>query len=188
MKITHLLIAVTLAAGPHRLHGDDLGVEIGSDLFLDLADQYGGRVQYPPPVESRDSGAVVTLVVTADREGAPENRNWAAELALRYGSHIEGTAAPRLSIVPVAHLAGVPRLLRGLVKRGFTKAEPSGAPLPPIGLDWRGDVRRQIGLDPGVPNLAVLDTDGDLRLRCSGSVERAGGEVFRLLDQLLSSP
>lgn len=163
---------------------EDLGDRLPVPFSLSLSDQYGGRVRFPAP-EAGERTDRVTLVVVADRVGAEENRSWAAELARRYEESLQGSSTPRLVILPVAHLEGVPAFLRGIVRRRFAKPESNGDPLLAIGLDWHGDAKQQLGLERGVPNLAVFDTDGTLRLRRAGTVEDAGEEVFGLLDRLL---
>lgn len=181
------LISLAALGAVAATAAEDIGDHRPVPFSLSLTDQYGRRVQFPPPA-AEETPERVTLVVVADREGAEENRSWAAALAQRYEAHLEGRATPHLVVLPVAHLAGVPAFLRGIVRRQFEKPESNGDSLPAIGLDWRGEVKKQLGLERGVPNLAVFDSAGTLRLQSAGTAEDAGNEVFTLLDRLLHSP
>jgi hypothetical protein len=154
----------------------------GASPVLDLVDQYGEPIAYPLPDGDADS---VVLIAASDRRGAEANRQWAERLADRYGRHIEGRQSPRLVILPVAHLNGVPGFMRGFVRSFFRGKNPEGETLIPIGLDWRGDVERQLGLEPGVPNVTVLDPSGRVVEQRAGDVEEVGGPIFEALDRLL---
>jgi hypothetical protein len=151
---------------------------------IDLQDQYGQQVLLP----GQDAHATILLVAVADRKGAEANRAWAAQLAERYGPHLRDEQIPGLKIVPVAHLAGVPRFVRGFVRRGFRGSDPTtGDPTIAIALDWRGQAAGQIPFVRGVPNMIVLDRQGRVRLHTAGEIGgEAETEVLDLLDHLLS--
>ena len=176
-----LLLSKSPLLSSSALEGDTTAAR-NSRLQLSLRDQYGERITYPLGDAQREA---VVLVAASDRRGASANRDWAAELAERYARHIEGRTEPRLVILPVAHLGGVPRLLRGVVRSFFRGRNPDGEPLLPIGLDWRGDLRRQLGLEVGVPNIIVLDPNGRLVVQRAGPVTEVGPAIFSALDLLL---
>ena len=175
----------SFAGGVAPLPSEDARSPSGEALRLTLTDQYGGQVTYPLSDASTPS---VVLVAASDRRGAEANRGWAAALAARYAPHLEGRRMPRLVILPVAHLGGVPKLLRSFVRAFFRGRNSEGEPLLPIALDWRGDLRRQHGLVAGVPNISVLDERGRMVVRRAGLVEDVGTAVFRELDRLLGRP
>jgi hypothetical protein len=109
-------------------------------------------------------------------------------LAARYAPHIEGIEDPTLVILPVAHLRSVPKMLRGLVRRMFRSRKVEGEGLLPIALDWKGQAEGQLGLEPGVPNVTVLDGSGTVAVQRSGQVDVEGPAVFEVLDRLLTVP
>lgn len=159
-------------------------------LAFELEDQRGGAVVYPLDArdgEGRGEGPVV-LVVWADRKGAKARGGWAEALRERYGerSAVGGgippeAEPPELVILPVAHLEAVPAPLRPLVRRRVF-----GDRERPVALDWKGEVAAQLGLEPGVPNLAVLDGDGRLVAKLAGEpTPERQAELFAVVDPLL---
>ncbi len=175
MMISSLIALLLIAVPPS---GD-----AGPQVRLELTDQYGEVMVYPPTVSEAEPPVV--LIALADRRGAEANIDWAEELAARYAPHIEGVEDPTLIILPVAHLRSVPKMLRGLVRRMFRNRMVEGEELLPIALDWKGQAEGQLGLDPGVPNVTVLDRGGAVAVQRSGQVEVEGPAVFEVLDRLL---
>ena len=150
-------------------------------LRFELRDQYGESVVLPSPA----SPTTIDLVAVADRRGADANRDWARRLAERYGPHLEGHAHPTLRIVPVAHLRGVPRIARGIVRSVFRNRD-DGERLLPIALDWKGEVASQVDFERGVPNMIVVGFDGRVLLHAAGPAgSEAEALVWRQLDLLL---
>lgn len=162
-------------------------------LAFELEDQRGGAVVYPlaaPDGVGRGQEPVV-LVVWADRKGAKARGGWAEALRERYGARSAvgggggalppGAEPPELVILPVAHLEAVPAPLRPLVRRRVF-----GDRERPVALDWKGEVAAQLGLEPGVPNLAVLDRDGRVVAKLAGEpTPERRAELFAVVDPLL---
>lgn len=187
--LPRLLLGLLLLAGPEAARSagptDPPGgrLRVGDSGFeLDVEDQHGDRIVYPLPSErlNPDGSAPVTLVVWADRRGADARTGWTEALRGRYPEQLERETRPGLVVLPVAHLPDVPGLLRGFIVRRYF------ADRPPTGLDWERTVAEQLGLEPSVPNLAVLAPDGRLVTRLSGpATEDTRRRLFRTLDPLL---
>lgn len=152
---------------------------VGADFHLDLQDQYGDPFRYPLQTEA-GSASPVTLLVTADRKGADDRRAWAEAIRDRYGEALDASP-PELVVLPVAHLAGVPKLFRGMIVDRFLDGDK------PTGLDWQGQVEAQLGLEEGTPNLAVFDAEGKLVAQATGPPdEETRSRIFATLDDLLA--
>ena len=92
-----------------------------------------------------------SVIVVAGRTGA--------EAAERWTQRIRAALTPSgPSVIPVADLAGAPRLLRGLI-RGMFPRDSSAA----VALDWEGVIGRPIRGDRAPLIAAVYGADGRLR-------------------------
>ncbi len=144
---------------------------------LTLTDQYGQAVEVPP----EDTPAVVVL---SDKEGAAQSEAWGAALAKAFAQELKEDP-PTLKIIAVAHLKGVPAMMRGMVK-GFFLAAADQPAKPPVALDWEGSAAAQTVFKPGVAQVLVLDRDGVLRLVLSGAAtEKAVAQVTEKLKGFL---
>jgi predicted transcriptional regulator len=59
-------------------------------------------------------------------------------------------------------------LLRALIRTKFREASPA----VPVWLDLTDQMRTQFGVQPDVPNVAVIDTQGRLRYTDAGKFDR----------------
>ena len=92
-----------------------------------------------------------SVIIVAGRTGA--------EAAERWTQRIRAALTPSgPSVIPVADLAGAPRLLRGLI-RGMFPRDSSAA----VALDWEGVIGRPIRGDRAPLIAAVYGADGRLR-------------------------
>lgn len=92
-----------------------------------------------------------SVIIVAGRSGA--------EAAERWTQRIRAALTPSgPSVIPVADLAGAPRLLRGLI-RGMFPRDSSAA----VALDWEGVIGRPIRGDRAPLIAAVYGADGRLR-------------------------
>jgi hypothetical protein len=143
--------------------GDEhsLGAYRGEVVVLVYADKKGA-------LASRDLGAKLHVHFHPEAEGKPP-----AEAALAPVRPIPGWPPDRPStevrLVPLAAIGKVPGLLQPLVRREFRKASPDA----PIWLDLGDALRREFGLQPGVPNVVVVDPRGQVRLEQGGALEEA---------------
>lgn len=129
---------------------------------LNLTDQYGQAVEAPP----EDTAAVVVI---SDKEGAGQAEAWGVVLSKAFAKDLKEDP-PTLQIIAVAHLKGVPAMMRSMVK-GFFLAAADQPPKPSTGLDWEGTAAAQTVFKPGVAHVLVLDKTGVLRLSLSGAAD-----------------
>jgi hypothetical protein len=115
---------------------------------LVFQDHKGGRVVVG--VEDADAGP--RLILASDRGGSRFSRRWLARMS---------ALEPRLRIIEVAHLAGVPAPVRPLVRRAFRGS-------PSVLLDWKGALASSYGFRPRRVNVYLIDSNGRLRLAESG--------------------
>jgi hypothetical protein len=77
-----------------------------------------------------------------------------------------GRRSPDVLAVPVACVGKVPVLVQRLI-RGQVR---SGSPEVPVWLDFADQMKELFGVQPGVPNVAVLDANGIYRHAVSGNL------------------
>jgi hypothetical protein len=77
-----------------------------------------------------------------------------------------GQRSPDVLAVPVACVGKVPALVQRII-RGQVR---NGSPEVPVWLDFADQMQELFGVKPGVPNLAVLDVNGNYRHAASGNL------------------
>jgi hypothetical protein len=120
---------------------------------FELVDQFGNRHSD----DEYRSG--VFVVVASDRKGSAFAPSWSR--AIR-GSLQGLPDADQVKMAGLAHLEGVPRLLRGLVKRAFPRR-----PEDWVLLDWGGVFEAAYGHEKDHTSLLVF-ADGNLVHRAYG--------------------
>ncbi|MBX7165677.1 MAG: hypothetical protein K1X74_04955 [Pirellulales bacterium] len=162
---------------------------------LVMQDQFGAEHDL-----SKLRGDVVVLVF-ADRGGAEASRELGAKLHVEFHPAAAGQppdvaaqAPPRAiprwpadrklpdaRIVAIGVIGDVPKTLHAMVRYRFRKVAPEGV----IWLDLRDDIRRQFKLVADVPNVAVIDKQGQLRYRTWGELSpEKYGELIRAIEIL----
>jgi hypothetical protein len=101
-------------------------------------------------VGAEEAGSAPRLIVASDRAASRFSRRWLARLS----------SDPGVRIVEVAHITGVPALVRPLVRRAFRGT--------PVLLDWKGALASRYGFEPARVNLYLIDASGRLLLAESG--------------------
>jgi hypothetical protein len=76
----------------------------------------------------------------------------------------EGARSPEVHVVPIACVGNVPNVVRSVI-RGQVR---SSSPDVPVWLDFQDQMKGQLGVAAGVPNVAVVDAAGHLRYTASG--------------------
>jgi hypothetical protein len=79
---------------------------------------------------------------------------------------------PDVHVVPVACVAEVPRPLHGIVRMRIRQESPH----IPVWLDFDDSLRKQFGVVPGEPNIALIDAEGQPQGVSAGTVDDAAGE------------
>lgn len=134
---------------------------------LELRDQYDAaqRLAFP-------SANVIVLTV-ADKTGSKQIDGWVTALKTRYSGRIE--------LRGLADVGGVPRFLRGMVRKRFQETRPY-----PVMMDWSGNVCSQFGFQPGVANVLVMARDGAIQMSFAGPArEPALKIVYAAIDGAL---
>ena len=96
------------------------------------------------------------VVTVADRIGAEQLPDWIPPLSKEFGESIQFFA--------VADLRSVPRLMKGMVRRGFKKQFDYG-----VAMDWDGAAADQMNITADQANLLVLDTNGKMTFSIHGA-------------------
>lgn len=163
-------------------------ISVGQKGFrLNLKDQYDNSVVYPLTGDDlrEDGKSPVVLLVVTDKDGKDGAEAWGKEMAKLFASQLGEEAKPGLKILPIAHLKGVPVVMRAMVK-GFFVAPPDEPRKIATGLDWDGEVAGQFTVVAGQPNLFVLDSQGVFLYRMSAPMTAANKEkVLSVLRPLL---
>jgi hypothetical protein len=94
----------------------------------------------------------VLIVVGSDREGSQFNEAWSRAIL---DSLTSFQLEDSITFMAVADLKGVPRLLRGFVRRKFPK---NG--YHPILLDWEGEFAKAYKHQNGCTNILLFNRDG----------------------------
>jgi hypothetical protein len=154
-------------------------VVLATDQTTDL------RPMAPPCTQLRDQfdepqrlcfpAKRVIILTIADRKGADQVSEWIAALKPLY--------AGRVDFFGLANVGGVPGLMQARVRRKFQETRRY-----PVMMDWSGKVCSQFGYQSGVANLLVIDLDGTILSRATGSVTESNiASLRKSLDRLTSS-
>lgn len=113
----------------------------------------------------------VLIVLGSDREGSQYNEAWGRMIhdSLR-SSELEDS----VTFVAVANLEGVPRLLRGFVRRKFPKNGHRS-----ILLDWKGEFAKAYQYQDGCTNIQLFNRKGEIRHQFFG--KEAGPQAIQEL-------
>jgi hypothetical protein len=134
---------------------------------------------------SKLRGEVVVLVF-ADRGGAEASRDLGAKLHVHFHPTAKGkpatTAAqapvraipgvpsgvkvPDAKMIPIAVIGDVPAAMHPMIRFRFRQVAADA----PIWLDFTDAMRKQFTVEKDVPNVAVLDVDGQVRYTTSGKL------------------
>ncbi|MGD9647137.1 MAG: hypothetical protein AB7U73_15610 [Pirellulales bacterium] len=146
--------------------------------------------QFAKPRKLSDLRGDVVVLVFSDRGGAEASRALGAKLHVEFHPQAQGLPPaqaaqapvrplpnwpaaepqPEARLVAVAVIGEVPSALRPMVRFRFRQVAPEGA----IWLDMHDTMRKQFRVVPDVPNVAVLDKQGQVRYTTSGSLDAAG--------------
>lgn len=147
-----------------------LGAEAGRMVNVSMEDQFRSR-----HATSQMRGHVVVLVY-AERHGAEASRDLGRQLHVRFHPQAEkvspqesaaqpvttpegwpsGVDVPDVRVIAVACLSEIPRPFHALARSRFR----SDSPHLPVWLDFDDTMKKTFGLVGGVPNVAILDTQG----------------------------
>ena len=131
---------------PHAAAGDTV-------VRFRLEDQFG-RVHTPATY----AGAPV-FIVGAAQGGRATARAWALALTAELEA---SAAAPRITVLPVADLRGVPRLLRRLVRGRFPQEKGEQ-----VLLDWEGSLAQAHGFERDECTVLLVGPTGEVLRRTS---------------------
>lgn len=90
---------------------------------------------------------------TAERAPAAE---WSNQPVIAPPGWPTGVRPPEVRVVPVACMPEVPRPLEAVARSRMR----TDSPHVPVWLDFEGVMEQVFGMEPGAPNVAVLDLDG----------------------------
>lgn len=189
---SRIMLAIMVAAGPLTLVSR--AAESGRVVNVSLEDQFRTR-----RATSQLKGDVVVLVY-AERHGAEASRDLGRQLHVHFHPNAakvplqqsaaqpvtvpegwpEGVDAPDVKVIAVACLSEIPRAFHGIARSRFR----SDSPHLPVWLDFSDTMKKNFGLTSGVPNVAILDTEGQLHAVQQG---RFAGTQFEALTTAIDS-
>ena len=102
------------------------------------------RDQYDAPQRLAFPATNVVVPTIADKKGSEQIDGWVAALKSRY--------AKRIELRGLADVGGVPGLFRGKVRKNFQESRTY-----PVMMDWSGKICAQLGFQPGLANVLVID-------------------------------
>lgn len=126
-----------------------------------LEDQFGTTHTYTFPRTK------VSVLLLADKDGSKQVKSWVIPLHERYGDKVD--------VDGVAELSAVPVLMRGIVRFFFKRNSER-----PIMMDWEGGVTEAFEPTPGVVNVYVIDTSG--QVVCEHSGEATSDTLAKVTD------
>jgi hypothetical protein len=163
---TFMFVTATMARG--------LAGEGSSSVPTNAPARIALRDQFDAPLTLAFPTTNIIFLTIADKAGSEQIAGWVAPVKERFDTRVE--------ICGIADVSAVPRLLRGLVRRKFQKAQSH-----PVMLDWTGDEVKAFGCVSDQVNVFVLDGQGRILKRATGPVnETTRREVLEVLDQALS--
>jgi hypothetical protein len=115
------------------------------------------RDQFDAPQRLSFPATNLTLLLIADRKGSEQVSGWVAPLKQRFGR--------RIDIRGLADVSAVPRLLRGMIRMKFQKAQTY-----PVMMDWSGAAVKAFTYVPDRANVILMDRRGHILKRLSGEV------------------
>ena len=116
----------------------------------------------------------LTVLTIADRKGSEQIAGWIAPVKQRFGT--------RLDIRGIADVSPVPRILRGMVRKQFQKAQSY-----PVMLDWSGEAVNAFTYVPDQVNVLVMDGSGKILLRITGAANDAAlHKLYEVIDRALA--
>lgn len=189
---SRIVLAMVVVAGPLSLVSR--AAESGRVVNVSLEDQFRTR-----RATSQLKGDVVVLVY-AERHGAEASRDLGRQLHVHFHPNAakvplqqsaaqpvtvpegwpEGVDAPDVKVIAVACLSEIPRPFHGIARSRFR----SDSPHLPVWLDFSDTMKKNFGLTSGVPNVAILDTEGQLHAVQQG---RFAGTQFAELTTAIDS-
>ena len=133
--------------------------------------------------EVHSSGALknkATVFIIADREGSPASAEWGTALSMLNNQRSNTSA---VEIRAIAHMQGVPSLLRPFVRR-LIRRERSN----PVLLDWAGQFEKAYSIQPGQANILVFDAAGALHIQIASTgvnpidLDRVNSQISLLVE------
>ncbi len=111
-------------------------------VSFEIKDQFGNSYTDEPYREG------VVVVIGSDRKGSAYSREWSTAIRESLESL---TLRTEVRLLPLGHMKGVPRLLRGFVRRQFPK-HPDAWVL----LDWKGVFEEAYGYEKDSSTILVF--------------------------------
>ena len=162
---TFMFVTATIA---HGLAGEGAcSVPTNAPARIALRDQFDAPLTLAFPTTN------IVFLTIADKAGSEQIAGWVAPIKERFDTRVE--------ICGIADVSAVPRLLRGLVRNRFRKAQSH-----PVMLDWSGDEVKAFGCVSDQVNVFVINGEGRILKRATGPVSKTAlREVIEVLDEAL---
>jgi hypothetical protein len=152
--------------------------------------------QFEKPHDVRSHRGDVVVLIYGDRKSADANKALGALVHVAFHPAAKGappaqarnapvvpipdappgTRSPDVLAIPVACVGKVPALVRAIIRGQLRSASPDVA----VWLDFDDLMKTDFGLQPGVPNVVVLDALGRYRYHTCGTPNREG--IQRLVE------
>jgi len=118
-----------------------------------------------------DYAGEVVIVIGSDKAGCDYDKLWSAELSQKLGDNA--------SILPVAHMKGVPFFLKGFIRGKFPKQPENW-----ILMDWGGKFNKAYNFEPGLANILVFNGQGEQIFKASaGELDK---EIVSAIENLVN--
>ncbi|HEX8311041.1 MAG TPA: hypothetical protein VF614_06980 [Chthoniobacteraceae bacterium] len=118
----------------------------------------------------------ISVLVLSDHQGSSQIASWIEPLYRKYGT--------RIDIAGIAAIPGIPSMFHGLFRREFKKQLAY-----PVMLDWSGAIARRFAYAGKEAELLVLDVDGRIIFRKTGSAEPASlNSAIKAIEASLGTP
>jgi hypothetical protein len=101
---------------------------------------------------------------TAQQSSASE---WGRQPVISLPSWPAGVRMPDVRVIAVASLPELPRAMHPVARAQVRKDSPH----VPVWLDFEGRLEHTFGVNPGKPNIVLLNTSGEVHAVLSGSID-----------------
>jgi len=165
MNKLHVYLALSVLIIPA------LAVDSNQSVVNTKAPQFTLLDQYNRPYNIKQDEGKLIILLASDRDGSVQNEAWVKSVEKRYRNEV--------TIIGIADLRGVPRVLKLIVLREFKKCPAS------VLMDWNGDVFISYGLAQKAANIVLIDRKGFIRYIYYGEATTDAREsLFKEIDVL----
>ncbi|MDX1950631.1 MAG: hypothetical protein SFY81_00515 [Verrucomicrobiota bacterium] len=153
MWFSHFIVLFALVTGFELLAKEPL-LATRAPAKIELHDQFGTNHVLRFPCTN------TIFLTVADRKSSGQVKEWV--------SAIKKKCQKEVMICGIANIEGAPGFLHRSIRKKFEESFKY-----PVMMDWTGEISRELGVDPGVANILIVDREGKIHGRFKGEATEA---------------